>query len=65
MSNKEYPQEFRNSTVKLALNSEKSVSQIGIDLPITMIQLKQKKRIYANKSSAYGCVPNKLLYCEY
>jgi len=34
MANKKYPQEFRDSTVQLALNSEKSVSQIGIDLGV-------------------------------
>ena len=34
MANKKYPQEFRDSTVQLALNSEKSVLQIGIDLGV-------------------------------
>jgi len=34
MANKKYPQEFRDSTVQLALNSEKSVAQIGIDLGV-------------------------------
>ena len=34
MANKKYPQEFRDSTVQLALNSKKSVLQIGIDLGI-------------------------------
>ena len=34
MANKKYPQEFRDSTVQLALNSEKSVTQIGIDLGV-------------------------------
>ena len=34
MAKKKYPQEFRDSTVQLALNSEKSVSQIGIDLGV-------------------------------
>jgi len=34
MANKKYPQEFRDSTVQLALNSEKSVTQIGVDLGV-------------------------------
>jgi len=34
MANKKYPQEFRDSTVQLALNSEKPISQIGIDLGV-------------------------------
>ena len=34
MANKKYPQEFRDSTVQLALNSDKSVLQIGIDLGV-------------------------------
>ena len=34
MASKKYPQEFRDSTVQLALNSEKSVLQIGIDLGV-------------------------------
>ncbi len=34
MANKKYPQEFRDSTVQLALNSKKSVAQIGIDLGV-------------------------------
>jgi len=34
MANKKYPQEFRDSTVQLALNSEKSVAQIGVDLGV-------------------------------
>ena len=34
MANKKYPQEFRDSTVQLALNSDKSVTQIGVDLGV-------------------------------
>ena len=34
MANKKYPQEFRDSTVQLALNSKKSVLQIGTDLGV-------------------------------
>ena len=34
MAHKKYPQEFRDSTVQLALNSDKSVSQIGVDLGV-------------------------------
>ncbi len=34
MANKKYPQEFRGSTVQLALNSEDSVLQIGVDLGV-------------------------------
>jgi transposase len=34
MANKKYPQEFRDSTVQLALNSDKSVAQIGEDLGV-------------------------------
>ena len=34
MANKKYPQEFRDSTVQLALNSKKSVAQIGVDLGV-------------------------------
>jgi len=34
MTNKRYPQEFRDSTVQLVLNSEKSVTQIGVDLGV-------------------------------
>jgi len=34
MASKKYPQEFRDSTVQLALNSEKSISQVGIDLGV-------------------------------
>lgn len=34
MANKKYSQEFRDSTVQLALNSEKSVLQIGVDLGV-------------------------------
>ena len=34
MAKKKYPQEFRDSTVQLALNSDKSVLQIGIDLGV-------------------------------
>ena len=32
MASKKYPQEFRDSTVQLTLNSDKPISQIGIDL---------------------------------
>jgi len=34
MANKKYPQEFRDSTVQLALNSDKSILQIGADLGV-------------------------------
>jgi len=34
MANKKYPREFRDSTVQLALNSEKSILKIGADLDV-------------------------------
>ncbi len=34
MANKRYPQEFRDSTIQLAINSDKSILQIGADLGV-------------------------------
>ena len=47
MANKRYPQEFRDSTVQLAINSDKSILQIGADLGVNPKTIHNWIREYA------------------
>lgn len=46
MNNSKYTQEFRDSTIQLAMNSEKSVLQIGKDLDVNPKTIYNWIRVY-------------------